>query len=110
MAIRPTDLQNALIYQTQASPVSQRAEEDPRLSQAAAQSQFVAHTEERNERVSETGDAKGSKIGVKDREAEEQQGGKGRKREKKPGDPFGVVVDEASGSDDDTPHLVDYSA
>jgi hypothetical protein len=111
MAIRPTDLQSALINSTQAPPIGQRAEEGPRAAQAAQQAQFVAQTEQRNERVAETGNAQGNKIGVKDApDRQEQQGGKGRKRERKPGDPFDEVVEEASGSVDGSPHLIDFSA
>jgi hypothetical protein len=111
MAIRATDLQNSLIYSTQAPPVQQRAEEAPRTAQAAAQAQFVSQTEERNERVAEAGDAKGNKIGVKDApDRDPGTGGKGKKRERKPGDPFGDVVEEASGNADGSPHLIDFSA
>ena len=66
MAIRPTDLQNALIYQTQAPAVGSAPKMPPRTSQAAAQAQFVSQTDERNENVAEAGDAKGNRIGVKD--------------------------------------------
>ncbi len=110
MAIRPTDLQSALINSTQAPPIGQRAEEAPRLAQAAAQAQFTAQTEQRNERIAETADAKGNRIEVNDRQQDQQQGGQGRKRERKPGDPFDEVVEEASGLTDGTPHLIDYTA
>jgi hypothetical protein len=110
MAIRPTDLQSALIVSTQAPPTAQRAEAAPGLAQGAAQAAFVAKTDERNERVAETGDAKGNRIEVGDRPQDQQGGGKGRKRERKPGDPFEEVVDEAAGLSDGTPHLIDYSA
>lgn len=111
MAIRPADLQSALIVSTQAPPVQQRAEQAPATAQAAAQSAFVSKTNERNERVAETTDAKGNKIEVNDRQRDEQQpGGKGRKRERRPGDPFDEVVDEAAGLSDGTAHLIDYTA
>jgi hypothetical protein len=111
MAIRPTDLQNALIYSTQAPPTQQRAEEAPRLAQAATQAQFVAQAEVRNERVAETGDAKGNRIGVKDAPDQgDQPGRRGKKRDRRPGDPFEEVVDEASGTSDGSPHLIDYTA
>ena len=109
MAIRPTDLQSALIVSTQTPPTQQRAEEAPRLAQGAAQAQFAAQAEERNERIAETTDAKGNRIEVKDRQ-QDQPGGKGRKRERKPGDPFDEVVEEAAGLSDGTPHLIDYTA
>jgi hypothetical protein len=110
MAIRPTDLQSALITSTQAPPTIQRAEQAPIAAQNAAQAQFAAKAEERNERVAETTDAKGNRIEVRDRPQDQQQGGKGRKRERKPGDPFEEVVDEAAGLSDGIAHLIDYSA
>jgi hypothetical protein len=110
MAIRPADLQSVLIVSTQAAPTQQRAEQAPAAAQAAAQAAFVSKTDERNERVAETGDAKGNRIEVRDRDREQQQGGNGRKRERKPGDPFDEVVDEAAGLSDGTAHLIDYSA
>ena len=109
MAIRPTDLQSALIVSTQAPPVLQRAETAPSIAQGAAQAEFVAKTEERGERVTETTDAKGNRIEARE-QPDQQQGGKGRKRERKPGDPFDEVVEEAAGLSDGTPHLIDYTA
>ena len=110
MAIRPTDLQSALIVSTQASPLQQRQEQGPVAAQAAQQAAFVSKTDERNERVAETTDLQGNKIGVKEREQPDQQGGRGRKRERKPGDPFEEVVEDAAGLSDGTAHLIDYSA
>jgi hypothetical protein len=110
MAIRPADLQSALIVSTQAPPLQQRAEQAPIAAQAAAQAAFVSKTDERNERVAETADAKGNRIEVNDRQREQEQGGKGRHRERQPGDPFDEVVDEAAGLSDGTPHLIDYTA
>ena len=49
MAIRPTDLQSALIVSTQAPPLGQRAEAAPGIAQGAAQAEFVEKTDERNE-------------------------------------------------------------
>ena len=110
MAIRPTDLQSALIYQTQTPPIGQRAEEAPRVAQQAAQAAFINQTDERNEKIAEAGDAKGNRIEVRDRPADQQAGGNGGKRQRKPGDPFAEVVADAAGDDDDVPHLVDYTA
>ena len=109
MAIRPTDLQSALIVSTQAPPTQQRAEQAPAAAQAAQQAAFINKSDERNERVAETTDAQGNKIGVKEREQPDQQG-RGRKRERKPGDPFDEVVEDAAGLSDGTPHLIDYTA
>ncbi len=109
MAIRPADLQSALIVSTQAPPLAQRAEQAPVTAQGAAQAEFVKKTDERNEKVAEATQLKGNRIEVKDREQEQQQGGKG-KRERKPGDPFDEVVEEAAGLSDGTAHLIDYSA
>jgi hypothetical protein len=86
MAIRPADLQSALIVSTQAQPIGQRAEQAPVAAQSAAQSEFIAKAEERNERVAQTTDAKGNRIEVRDQPQDQRGGGKGRKRERKPGD------------------------
>jgi hypothetical protein len=111
MAIRPTDLQSALIVSTQAAPTQQRLEQAPLSAQAAQQAAFVSKTDERNERVAETTDLQGNRIGVRERDQPDQQeGGRGRKRERKPGDPFDEVVEEAAGLSDGTAHLIDYSA
>jgi hypothetical protein len=109
MAIRPTDLQNALILQTQTPPTTQRAEQAPVTAQQAAQAQFIAKTDERNERVAEAGDAKGNRIELRDQAQDQQSGGK-KRRERKPGDPFDETVEEAAGLSDGIAHLIDYSA
>lgn len=111
MAIRPTDLQSALIVSTMAPPANQRAESVAVIAQGAAQTEFVAKTQERTERVAETTDLKGNRIEVGDREQERQQpGGQGKKRERQAGDPFDEVVDEAAGLADGPAHLIDFSA
>jgi hypothetical protein len=110
MAIRPADLQSALIVSTQTQPIGQRAEQAPVAAQNAAQAQFIAKAEERNERVAATTDAKGNRIEARDQPQDQRGGGQGRKRERKPGDPFGEVVDEAAGLSDGIAHLIDYSA
>jgi hypothetical protein len=111
MAIRPTDLQTSLITQVQAPPVGQRAEAAPQAAQSAAQAAFVAHTEERNERVAESGDARGNRIDVRDRTPDREGGGGGGKRQRRPGDPFDEVVEDAAAlNDDGSPHLIDYTA
>src|SRR5271169_6308614 len=111
MAIRPTDLQNAFNQTILNQPISQRAEEAPHAAQAAQQAAFVAKTEERNETVAETGNARGNRIEVGERAPDrEPGGGSGRKRERKPGDPFEEVVEDAAGLSDGTPHLIDFTA
>ena len=109
MAIRPTDLQTALITQTQTPPTVQRAEQGPVAAQQAAQAQFIAKTDERNERVAESGDLQGNRIELRDQAQDQQPGGK-KRRERKPGDPFDETVEEAAGLSDGIAHLIDYSA
>jgi hypothetical protein len=109
MAIRPTDLQNALILQTQTPPTLQRAEQAPITAQQAAQAQFIAKTEQRNERVAEAGDVQGNRIEIRDQPQDQQPGGK-KRRDRKPGDPFDETVEDAAGLSDGIAHLIDYSA
>jgi hypothetical protein len=108
MAIRPADLQNAIVQSVQNPPLAQRAEEGPRQAQAAAQAAFVAQTSTRNESIAQAGDAQGNKVGDRspDRDA---ANGRGRKRERKPGDPFDEVVEEAAGLGEPA-HLIDFTA
>jgi hypothetical protein len=110
MAIRPTDLQNSINQTILNQPINQREEEAPRAAQAAAQAQFVAHTAQRNESVAETGNARGNQIEIGERAPDREAGGKGRKRERKPGDPFDEVVEEDAGLSDGQPHLIDFTA
>jgi hypothetical protein len=107
MAIRPTDLQASFVQAVQNPPLAQRAEEAPRQAQAAAQAAFVSQTAERNETIAQTGDAQGNKIG--DRPPDRDQPGGGRKRERKPGDPFEEVLEEAAGLGEPS-HLIDFTA
>jgi len=107
MAIRPTDLQNSIVQAVQSPPIAQRAEEAPRQAQLAAQAQFVSETSQRNESIAQAGGAEGNKVG--DREAGREQP-QGRKRERKPGDPFEDVVDDAAGPVGEPAHLIDFSA
>ena len=114
MAIRPTDLQSALIVsQAQAPPVATaRAEQarGPRLElrlprrRSSPKSRRAQRARCRNHT-----DAPSSRIEVDGREQPDQQG-RGRKRERKPGDPFDEVVEDAAGLSDGTAHLIDYSA
>ena len=108
MAIRPTDLQLAIVNQAQNLPSQQRAEEGPRAAQAAAQAAFVQQTERRNESIAETQNAEGNKINVEERQRDDQSP-QGRKRRRQPGDPFEEVVAEAAG-EGDPPHLIDFTA
>ncbi len=107
MAIRPTDLQAAIIQAVQNPPVAQRAEEAPRQAQVAAQAAFVSETSRRNESIGQAGDAQGNKIGDREPDREGQQ--RGQKRQRKPGDPFDEVVEEAAGAGEPA-HLIDFTA
>jgi hypothetical protein len=108
MAIRPTDLQQSIVQAVQSQPLAQRAEEAPRQAQAAAQAAFVAQTAERNESIAQTGDAQGNKIGDREPDRDLPQGRK-KKRERKPGDPFDEVVEDAAGLGEPA-HIIDFTA
>jgi hypothetical protein len=107
MAIRPTDVQLSIVQAVQNPPIAQRAEEGPRQAQVAAQAAFVAQTSTRNESIAQAGDAQGNKVG--DRDPDRQGSAGGKKRERKPGDPFDEVVEEAAGLGEPS-HLIDFTA
>lgn len=107
MAIRPTDIQGAIWQASQTAPLAQRAEEGPRVAQAAAQASFAAHVAERQETVAETAKGEGNRV---DANAERERGGReGDPHERRPRSAFENVVDEAAGLDE-PPHLIDFTA
>ena len=105
MAIRPTDIQGAIWQASQTAPLTQRAEEAPRLAQQAAQASFAAQVREREERVSQLEEAVGNQI---DPNAERE--GRGDSYEPHDRAPvFRHVVDEAAGLEE-SEHLIDFTA
>jgi hypothetical protein len=109
MAIRPTDLQLSIVSQVQSPPIAQRGEEGPRAAQVAAQAVFAAQSEQRNERVAETGDLQGNRIEVKERERDDQGQPQGRRR-RRPGAAFEEPAAEAIVDPGEPPHLIDFTA
>ncbi len=106
MAIRPTDIQGSIWQASQTAPLTQRAEEAPRAAQAAAQANFAAQVQTRDETVAQTGKGEGNRV---DANAERRRGGEQEARERHPGNAFEETVDEAAGLDEPA-HLIDYTA
>jgi hypothetical protein len=107
VAIRPTDIQGSIWQASQTAPLTQRAEEAPRMAQQAAQASFAAHVQQREERVAETGEGLGTRI---DPNAERDRGGEGYEpQERQARSAFEEIVDEAAGLDE-PPHLIDFTA
>jgi hypothetical protein len=107
VAIRPVDLQGAILQQTQVGSVVKQAEEAPHAAQVAAQTQFVNQLERRQESVRETDSLEGNKVTP---EGDKQGGGPGyRRRERKPGEALPEdVVELAEFSDGE--HIIDFTA
>jgi hypothetical protein len=103
--IRPIDLQTTILSGQNAPAAVQRAEEGPRLAAQAAQAAFAAELVQRDESVSAAAEVLGNRV-----EAEVKRRERGGERKRKPRTPFEQVVDEAAGSSDDQPHIVDFSA
>ncbi len=102
--IRPIDLQTTILSQNAPAAV-QRAEEGPRIAAQAAQAAFAAELVQRDESVAAAADVVGNRV---DAEAKQRERDGAHKR--KPRTPFEQVVDEAAGSSDEQPHIVDFSA
>jgi len=106
VAIRPVDLQGAILQQTQIAGAQKAAEDAPRAAQIAAQQQFVQELEHREESIEETDYLRGTKVNP---EGERQGGGANyRKRERKPGPLPDDVVELAEFSDGE--HIIDFTA
>lgn len=106
MAIRPVDLQGAILQQTQVAAVVKQAEDAPHAAQVAAQNQFVNQLERREETVHETDKLEGNKVNP---EGERQGGGPSYRRQRKPGQPLPEdVIELAEYSDGE--HIIDFTA
>jgi hypothetical protein len=106
VSIRPTDLQGAIWQASQTAPLAQRAEETPRMAQAAAQQAFAAEVAQREERVDESGESLGNQV---DPNAERDARGDAQERDARPRGSFEETVDSAAGLDE-PPHLIDFTA
>lgn len=106
MAIRPTDIQGAIWQASQTAPLAQRAEEAPRVAQAAAQQSFAAEVAVREERIDETGEALGNRV---DPNAQRDARGDAQERDPRSRNGFEETVDSAAGLDE-PPHLIDFTA
>ena len=110
MAIRPTDLSLSIASQIQNPPIAQHAEEAPRNAQAATQAVFAAQTEQRNETVAETGQMRGNRIEVGERERNDQQHEPQGRRRRRSAAPAEEPVAETSVDPGEPPHLIDFTA
>ena len=91
MAIRPVDLQGAYVAAQQNANVLRNAEEAPAVSQQAANVNFAAQLEKREETIEQTAHASGNKVrprGESDRDAEGQESFESQAHERQPGEPF----------------------
>jgi hypothetical protein len=104
--IRPIDLQTTILS-AQNTPAPQRAEDGTRTTAQAAQAAFAAELTHRDESVAPTTEVLGNRIDAKPDE-HEKHGGDSHKR--KPSSPFEEAVDEAAGSSEEPPHIVDFTA
>jgi hypothetical protein len=106
--IRPIDLQTTIISAQNTPAAVQRAEEGPRMAAAAEQAAFASEVTHRDESVAATTEVLGSRVDANPNRGEKSSSRKRKPR--KPRTPFEQVVDEAAGSSDDSPHLVDFTA
>lgn len=91
MAIRPVDLQGAYVAAQQNANIVRNAEEAPALAQQAANTNFAAQLEKREETIEQTSHASGNKVrprGESDREADGQAAFESQAHERQPGDAF----------------------
>lgn len=108
MAIRPVDLQGAILQATQTAAISKQAEEAPRAAQVAVQAQFAHQIEHQQESVQETERMRGNRVNPG---GDRQAGGNAqyRRRERKSGESLpedAVELTEYS----DGEHIIDFTA
>ena len=114
MAIRPADLQGAILQTTLTANVQRQAEVAPQLAQAAAAQQFAAHVEERSETVHETENLLRNRVEDALKKEQDQGGGGGggqqAKREHQAGEAFESIESSLGPVAADGEHLIDFTA
>jgi len=106
--IRPIDLQNTILaVSAQSAPAVQRAEQGARIEAQATQAAFAAELVHRDESVEPATEVLGNRVGAKQNESDKRDSAGGRHE---PRTPFERVVDEAAGSSEEPPHVVDVTA
>ena len=110
MAIRPVDLQSAIVQQVQTAALSRQQEEAPRLAQVASQVAFEHDLTKREESVqaADHGEA-GAKVQPR-KEREPGDGGAKKKRERRPGESFDTEDEAEFPALGESVHLIDFSA
>ena len=114
MAIRPVDLQGAILQAPLTAQVQRQAEVAPQLAQAAAAQQFAAETEVRSETVHETENILRNKVEDVLKKQYDQEGGgqqqSAARREHQPGEPFESIESSMGPVAVDGEHLIDFTA
>ncbi|MBV8600357.1 MAG: hypothetical protein JO359_02210 [Candidatus Eremiobacteraeota bacterium] len=110
MAIRPVDLQAAILQAPQTAAVQRQAEVAPQIAQTAAAAQFAAEVTERNEMVHETEHLRGNRVEERKEPDNQQERGK-KRRPHQPGEPFESIEESVLGAvPTDGEHLIDFTA
>ncbi len=109
MAIRPVDLQSAIVQQVQTAALTRAQEEAPRTAQIASQLSFEHDLTKREESIqaADHGEA-GSKV--QPRKEREPGDGQRKKRERRPGERFDAEEEAEFPSLTEAQHLIDFSA
>ena len=109
MAIRPVDLQSAIVQQVQTAALTRQQEEAPRMAQVASQIAFEHDLTKREESIqaADHGEA-GSKV--QPRKEREPGDGRRKKRERLPGEPFDADEEAEFPVLTASEHLIDFSA
>lgn len=91
MAIRPVDLQGALVGAQQNAGLIKSAEDAPAIAQAANNANFAAQVQRREETIEQTAHAAGNRVrprGESDREAAQHEAFEQQAHEHQPGEVF----------------------
>jgi hypothetical protein len=105
--IRPIDLQNTVLAAQSTVPAVQRAEEGARTDAQTTQAAFAAELVHRDESVAPAAEVLEARVREKEKDSGKRDGHGGNHA---PRTPFEQVVDEAAGTSDEAPHMVDFTA
>lgn len=114
MAIRPVDLQGALVGAQQNAGLIKAAEDAPAIAQAANNANFAAQVQRREETIEQTAHASGNRVrprGEADREAGQQEAFEQQAHERhQPGDVFVNPDPHPLGLAGEGEHFIDVTA
>ncbi len=113
MAIRPVDLQSALVGAQANATILRNAEEAPAIAQSASNAAFAAQVQKRETTIEKTGHASGNKVrarGESERDASQEEAFEQQAHGQETGFAFEEPAPQGLGLAGEGQHFIDVTA